>query len=180
MSVSDKDALRIYVPIPEKEDLSLTANDIAYLESIGLDPSNYEKISLDYTLFSYYNMGWQLYSIPNGTRADNLVNFITTRKFTKAELPTGSVIRIDKGYQYRPEGWQTENQKNSATRPSVTVGESEYNFVYIDASWWENYNYRAFTVSVKGASSVVSFETGTHFVIYVLKSGATPKAPVNP
>ena len=163
----DKWALRIYVPI-EEESTALTSADREYLTSIGKNPDQYEKVVLDYSLFAYYNQSSNIVSSKN-TTASNLVNFISTGVLSKSDIPNGSVIRIDKGYQYRPEGWQALGTALVGTRPDNVVGTNDINYIVTDDAWWGDYNYRGFNVAVQGANAVVSLETGTHFVIYAYK-----------
>ena len=74
--------------------------------------------------------------------------FFATAKFTKEELPVGSVIYIADGWQYRPEGWLNGNfvsprQNNVSTK-----------YVIVTEEWWGNYTERAFNVSKLGTPSI--------------------------
>ncbi len=173
----DRLALRIYVPIVEaaEESKELTADDKAYLTGLGLNPDNFEKVVLGYTPYAYYNSTSTTTStmlcLANGNIANNLHNFLATRLIEKSEIPTGSIIRIDDGYQYRPERFVT-----LGTKPA-NRGNNTYVYEYVNDAWWNGHNYVGFNVAVKGNSATVSMETGEHFVIYALKAG---KTPVNP
>ena len=100
--------------------------------------------------------------------------FMATKKFTREELPVGSIIEIAVGWQYRPEGW------NFATsRPdNVTTVR-----IVIDEDWWGSYTQRGFNISQIGHSTsnniVISLSTEevamTVFKIIVPES-AVPKA----
>ena len=174
----DRYALRIYVPIVEKQEESkeLTDGDKAYLTGLGLNPDNYEKVLLDYTPFGYYNSTSGTTSnvicLGNGSVANNLHNFLATRIISKAEIPTGSIIRVDAGYQYRPERFVTLGAKPAKRGDNATD-----KYVYVTDAWWNNHNYVGFNVAVQGNSATVNMETGEHFVIYALKAGATPVNP---
>lgn len=75
-----------------------------------------------------------------------VAQFVTTKRFTKAELPVGSVIKIESGWQYRPEAWTSDTVQPSATRPvNVTT-----TYIKVTEQWWGNYIYRAFNVSKAG------------------------------
>ena len=64
--------------------------------------------------------------------------FMATKKFTREELPAGSIIEIASGWQYRPEGWTY-----TGTRPgNVTTLR-----IVIDEDWWGSYTERAFNIS---------------------------------
>lgn len=99
------------------------------------------------------------------TNVNNSMNFVASKKFTKDELPIGSVIEIKKGYQYRPEGWiddkvQINRENNVTTR-----------YVEVDEAWWGNYIYRAFNISSNTGSSLMYCmkEAVDSFSIYVPK-----------
>ena len=174
----DRLAFRVYVPIVEKatESKELTDDDKAYLTELGLDPANFEKVVLDYIPFGYYNSTSATTSnvlcLANGNIANNLHNFLATRLIQKSEIPTGSIIRVDDGYQYRPERFVT-----LGTKPAARGANTTDKYVYVNDAWWNGHNYVGFNVAVKGNSATVSMETGTHFVIYALKAGATPVNP---
>ncbi|MBQ8403523.1 MAG: DUF4886 domain-containing protein [Clostridia bacterium] len=174
----DRLAFRVYVPIVEKatESKELTDDDKAYLTELGLDPANFEKVVLDYIPFGYYNSTSATTSnvlcLANGNIANNLHSFLATRLIQKSEIPTGSIIRVDDGYQYRPERFVT-----LGTKPAARGANTTDKYVYVNDAWWNGHNYVGFNVAVKGNSATVSMETGTHFVIYALKAGATPVNP---
>ena len=74
--------------------------------------------------------------------------FFATAKFTKEELPVGSVIYIADGWQYRPEGWLNGNfvsprQNNVSTK-----------YVIVTEEWWGNYTERAFNISKVGIPAI--------------------------
>ena len=67
--------------------------------------------------------------------------YYATCKFTKEELPVGTVIEIADGWMYRPEYW--ENEAKIKSRPSVT---STYRIV-ITEDFWDTECHRAFNIS---------------------------------
>lgn len=160
---------RIYVPKASAPDLSLTENDKTYLSSLGLNPEQYEKLDLGYTLFAYYNStGGKSTTLLNAKNfvENNLVNFMATRLITKNEMPVGSVIRIDDGYQFRPERFEGMGIAPAQRADNVLEG------VIVDEAWWSNYTLAGFNVALEGAPTnfKASDETGSHFVIYVPKT----------
>lgn len=169
ITLKDGMAFRIYVPKAEKEAPVMTEADKEYLTSKGLNPDNYEKLDLGYELFAYYNSTSGTTSNILNSRistANNLINFLGTRIITKAELPAGSVIRLDAGYQYRPERFVELGKAPAKRGDNVkTAGH-----VIVDDAWWGTHNYVGFNVAFDGNSKIVSNETGTHFVIYVPKA----------
>ena len=99
------------------------------------------------------------------TNSDLSPKFFATVKFTKEELPVGSVLYIASGWQYRPEGWVNGAKNASAARPSnVTTA-----YVVITDDWWGNFTERAFNIS-KLNLPVISDQAGNIkdiFKIYV-------------
>lgn len=110
--------------------------------------------------------------------------FITTKKFTKQELPVGTIIVIANGWQYRPEGWIDGAKNSSSARPLNVTTER----VVIDDAWWGNWTERAFNVSkvtntVNSPSPITEQEKADFanavFFIYVPTNPVTPDEPVD-
>jgi hypothetical protein len=99
----------------------------------------------------------------------NLCYFVSSGKmFTREDIPIGSIIEIDEGYQYRPEGWVTLTRQPSANRPTP-VREKK---VVVTEEWWGDFVYRSFNVSFIGSKTDVrgiEEETASHFRIWVPK-----------
>ena len=115
------------------------------LKAKGYDPANYTKLELTYTKNAFYNStsGTNSSLVTTGT---NVVQFVATSIVEKAKIPNGSLIVVNYGYQYRPEGWQTLGSKNTSARPG-NVGN---NVVVVDDAWWGTFNYRAFNLAKFG------------------------------
>jgi hypothetical protein len=96
------------------------------------------------------------------TDANNSKNFFATMRFTRETLPAGSIIILEDGWQYRPEGWITDSVQSSradnTTEPYVVVTEE----------WWGNYTIRAFNLSAV-ATKVMADADAVHLRIYVPK-----------
>lgn len=110
----------------------------------GVIPEGYVQLTatqMGLTEGSFYNStgsdSW------NGTSSWNR-GFMATKKFTREELPVGSIIEIAVGWQYRPEGWNfaVSRQDNVTTLRIV-----------IDEDWWGSYSERAFNISQIGHST---------------------------
>ena len=113
-------------------------------------PNGYTWLSPDqmgYVENSYYqsdaNSDW--YTIRSEDN-DFSKGFITTKKFTREELPVGSIIVIADGWQYRPEGWINGAKNSSSARPSNMTTHR----IVITESWWGNWTERAFNISKVG------------------------------
>lgn len=95
-------------------------------------------------------------------------NYYATAKFTKADLPVGSVIYVASGWQYRPEGWINGGKNLEADRPANTSAQ----YIVINEAWWGNYTERAFNISklkttdITGEADVIP----TVFKIYLPNS----------
>ena len=124
-------------------------------ESIYKVDEEKQNINLDdYVLLdpSVYIIGNGYYNSQDGTKfltpiqdgSDFCNGFITTKLFTRDDLPVGAVIVLEKGYQYRPEGWIDERRQTSRN------GNTTEEMVIITEDWWSNYIYRAFNLSKVG------------------------------
>lgn len=99
------------------------------------------------------------------TEANNSNQFVATRQFTKLEIPVGSVIELDEGYQYRPDAWVDPGERNP-NRPG-TVSSSR---VVVDGSWWGDFTVRGFNVAKEGNPALSEDEAAdllNHIHIYV-------------
>ncbi|MCL1853655.1 MAG: DUF4886 domain-containing protein, partial [Peptococcaceae bacterium] len=99
------------------------------------------------------------------TTADNSVYFLASQRFTRAELPVGSIIEVDAGYAYRPEGWVASGT-GAPGRPGLVTTQR----VVIDEAWWGSFEYRAFNVARSTLNVNLTgkeAETAAHFRIYV-------------
>lgn len=105
----------------------------------GVIPEGYVQLTatqMGLTFASYYNTSGS--SVWDATTDGFARGFMATKKFTREELPVGSIIEIAVGWQYRPEGWQF-----AISRPdNVTTLR-----IVIDEDWWGSYTERAFNVS---------------------------------
>ena len=90
--------------------------------------------------------------------------YISSKIFTRETLPVGSVIVLDSGYQYRPDGWTSLDAKTAdAERPgNVTTAK-----VVVTEEWWGDFNYRAFNISKTDGSDISAdfAATVSHFRI---------------
>ena len=155
--------------IKTHESMTMTQADKDFLTNLGKNPEDYHLIDLDLMLNSYYNStsNANRNSKAAGSKGEILNYYYSTDMYGKNDLPIGTIIRIDAGYQYRPEAWTATNVKTNPRPDNVTT-----NAVIVDAAWWGEYNYRAFNVAYVGAATAVKEEDFKAFQIYV------PNAPV--
>ena len=152
--------------ITTHESMTMTDADKAFLTAQGKNPDDYHLIDLDIMLNSYYNSDSG--NANRTTKTSGLyLRYFCTDVFDRNEIPVGSIIRIDAGYQYRPEGWVKTNEK-PASRPENTT----QNCVVVDEAWWGDYNYRAFNVTRANDETNITEADVKAFQIYV------PNAPV--
>ena len=187
MSESDIQHLRIYLPKsanptpPTKEpgspsindkvetppEISTSTDDGAAFTSLGLDISNYVAIDWVLEVEAYYNSrnSSTIVNHSNST-ASNIPNFIASGLMTREDLPVGSVIIVDTGYQYRPEGWVDANTTNSSSERPGNVSTS---IVQVTEEWWGKWTIRAFNLSASTARKMLA-EDAVHLRIYVPKN----------
>ena len=107
----------------------------------GVIPEGYVQLTatqMGLTEGSFYNStgtdSW------NGTGSWNR-GFMATKKFTREDLPVGSIIEIAVGWQYRPEGWSfVESRQDNVTTIRIVI----------DENWWGSYTERGFNISQIG------------------------------
>lgn len=145
----------------------------ADLEKLGLNPDDYIMIELDIVPYAYYNStgGMLLTSKAGGSTASNISNFAASRLLSKKEIPTGSVIVLESGWKYRPEGWRYAGAKNSdKIRPENTSEE----VVRVTDEWWGRFVFRAFNLSKTDGTALTAEEAkiaANALRIYVPKAG---------
>lgn len=152
-----KEAVNYACAYPFEVTKSTVVNDAdkaqkkADLEKLGLDPEKFTAIELDLVPYSYYYSrmaGMKIQSKIAGVNDENVGKYAASRVIPKDELPVGSVIIIDEGYQYRPEGW---SNAYVGTPNSKRPAETSENVVHVTDSWWNDFKFRAFNVSKVGA-----------------------------
>ena len=120
-------------------------------ENYGVIPEGYVQLTatqMGLTAASYYNtQGSSAWDAPHDEWA---TCFMATKKFTREELPVGSIIEIAEGWQYRPEGWSF-----AVSRPGNVTTKR----IVVDEDWWGSYTERAFNISQVGN------DTNNHKVI---------------
>ena len=135
------------------------ASDADLFKINGLDMSNFVELPLNMTTNRFYHSQNYAGLAP---KDNNSVNYSASAIFTKEELPVGSVIIVDSGYKYRPEGWLVEGEISPVGRPS----EVNTNFVVVTEQWWGDYTVRAFNLS-KSVKAPLTEEDNVHLRIYV-------------
>ena len=136
--------------------------DTALMAANGLDITDFELLDWEPTVGAYYNSQSKIDMYTGDTTAPK---YIASKLLYKADLPVGSVIILDSGYSYRPEGWITASTKNS-TRPAKVTD----NFTKVDETWWGNYTIRGFNLSSASSNIVMTESDASALRIYIPKS----------
>lgn len=120
------------------------------LDQTGV-PAGYYRINPEMVDNSFYNSKGG--TTARTTTGDTAKKFVSSRLFTKSDLPNGTIIEIASGWQYRPEGWITATTKNNdSTRP----GNVSTARVVVDDAWWGDFTIRAFNVCSNPSSDITS------------------------
>lgn len=128
-----------------------------------IDMSKYELLDFDIVTCGHYNSA----SDDNGI-ITTMKNFACSgKRFTKEDIPVGSIIELKSGYSYRPDAWNTQTGASTAARPGNVTAER----VVVDEAWWNGYVYRAFNLSKTGVKDTTGMEAEFKeaFKIYVPK-----------
>ena len=119
-----------------------------YDEEPAYDYSEYHLLDLDLTPLAYwFSQENTKYNILI-TDAANSKQFYASKRFTRLDIPVGSIIELTDGWQYRPEAWKDETKQ--ASRPGVVSTKR----VFVDEEWWGEYVYRAFNILKPGNPSL--------------------------
>ena len=159
MTAADSAHLRIYVP---KTAVKVDEPTPEVLTEEDFDLTKYTKIDWSPVVGSYYNSTSNSNRVTAG--ATNVPFFTSSKMFTKTDLPVGTIIVVDSGYQYRPEGWKGLSTKTSSRPGNVTT-----NVVVVDDAWWGTFDHRAFNLSYIGSTTNMKESDSAHLRIYVPK-----------
>lgn len=146
-----------------------TVSDADVFASLGYNMNSYTKADWALAIHAYYSSAssttpFDLISSANSS-ATNLKNFIASHRYTRETLPVGSILILDEGYKYRPEGWIDENYScSSSERPALT----NESVVVVTEEWWGDFNYRAFNLTTSPAKTMEASDI-KHFRIYIPK-----------
>ena len=149
----------IFIPKP-------VASTDELLRKGGFDPANYTKLEFTYTPGAFYNSTTDSNSNLASTTS---TQYVATNIVEKSKIPNGSVIVVNYGCQYRPEGWQALGQKNTAARPANVAN----TYVVVDDARWGDFNYRAFNLAKFGTPTLTADEmaaAAAAFAVYVPKN----------
>ena len=156
---------KIHIPTGKKfESGKVSAFDVDMsmskdLENIfigkGYSLSEYNVLELEITHNTYWHSASTNYAnLTTGTSA-NCKRFASTQRFTKAEIPEGSVIVLKEGYQYRPDKWiDLKTANTSTTRPDPVLASGANSVVVVDNDWWGSFSYVGFNIATEGLTQL--------------------------
>ncbi|MBE6985406.1 MAG: DUF4886 domain-containing protein, partial [Ruminococcaceae bacterium] len=127
--------------------------------------SGYTQLSLDITKCAFWNPTDKASYHRPITNLSNSKNYCATARFTREDLPVGSVILLADGWKYRPDGWYTDHPQ-SERRNGVTSAA----YVIVTQEWWGDDTIRGFNISKADGSSmeeITEEEVCAAFRIYV-------------
>lgn len=144
--------------------IPVNAADSSLFSAANLDINNYEQLSLSFTVAAFYDSR-KFHTLD--TTNSIAPNYSATQKLTRAQLPVGSVIIVDSGYQYRPDAWiDGSTLTSSGSRPAAV----STNFVKVTEAWWGSFTIRGFNLFHTGANTAMTSADSVHLRIYIPKS----------
>ena len=110
---------------------------VAFAEAPAGFPAGYEELEIEWTELHYYN------SVKSEDPISGLNDgsgdwWYCTQKFTREDLPNGTVIVAYAGAEYQAEGWVNGELNETKNRPRNLKLEldAETSYVVIDDAWW--------------------------------------------
>jgi hypothetical protein len=151
----------------------LTAADLetgkeAFRIWIPFKSSDYYTAKLEWSDYCFWNS-----AATNGTHlkqnasASNAGKFVSTQRFTKSQLPVGTVIEIKSGWQYRPDGWVDDAVQTNRPEPETLTR------IVVNKGWWGSYTTRGFNISKADGTELTAADLATAktaFKIYLPKT----------
>ena len=163
------DAFHIYVPKDKMGGLTPKTNNPYYysdsnrFNNYGKNIDDYHRLHLD-PITGFYKCD-ELYYLMNKYVDNTAQKFVCTRPFytNKNDLPAGSIILLDSGYQWRSDCWGA--QGTYSPRPNNVQNE----FYVVDSSFTSPFRRRTFNISKTNGQLVGqdSIDFMNHFRIYV-------------
>lgn len=127
---------KIYVPVNTV--VSKVENEVDTSDSISVAG---KKLLTAEEMGLTANKYWNSTNSTTAITGNDKVYYYITKKFTNEELPVGTVIEIDLGWQCRPEYWVGD--KKNSTRPANKTAFR----IEITEDFWDTETTRAFNIS---------------------------------
>ena len=150
--------------------VDMTDADKAIISKLGYNPDDYLVLDTEMTLHAFYlsTNTSELISTKNSSK-NTLPYYAASNIFSRDQIPTGSIISIAEGYQYRADAWIGLNIGTPYTiRPDLTA-----ETVVVDDAWWGIFQYRGFIInSVKEKTTLTEADLDK-IRIYIPKKPAS-------
>ena len=172
VSLSDLEAIKEAVNQAVLKPFEVTNSTHTEQSEIDLKNHTLVNTSLTYVLgYWVSDSGHNIF-----TTAANSVNFSThTVRLSKENLPVGSVLKIEPGYQYRINYFSSLSGPVTGNVRSSNITTPE---IVIDSQWWGNYEYVGINVAHTGASTNISetfVAVGNKLSIYAAPGATSPR-----
>ena len=153
---------RIYVPIVKTEELN--QDDIAFLETLDLDASEYKVLNFEYYENQYYNSVSSSSLLTPKQDSSTYARFIGLEMMSRYDLSIGSIIRLGEGYNFRAEGWYDLNEKKTEDeRPKRSTDE----VTHVTEEWWGSYAYRGINIARGGYTLPDVYPSGIRIYVKI-------------
>ncbi|MFA6729988.1 MAG: DUF4886 domain-containing protein [Eubacteriales bacterium] len=156
ISQTSLDVVKEAVAAAVSSPYEVTSSIYAVNPADDFNPEGYTTLDWRPVPFSYWNAtaNYNYYTAPD---VDLNKRFIASgKKFGKAEIPVGSVISLDAGYQYRAEKWPERGLATTEREPNTNE-----RLVYITEDWWGGFSFVTFNLS-KVDGENISYEPELH------------------
>ncbi|MBQ2676612.1 MAG: DUF4886 domain-containing protein [Clostridia bacterium] len=139
--------------------------DADLIEGLGLDINNFTLLNWNPVVGSFYDStkGITRFDLENSEDGTPLF-YVSSDVLKKADLPAGSVIIQDYGYQYVADAWESETYV-AATRPAAVYDRAKL----VTDQWWGKNTMCAISLSYIGSDTFVDESDSEHLRIYVPK-----------
>ena len=137
---------------PGTVDPPVSGDLLETFKNAGYSISDYDALELEITHNAYWHSASTYFAdlqvSGHGGSSANLKRFAATQRFTKAEIPNGTVIVLKQGYKYRPDKWiDLKTANTSSTRPGDVIANSANLIAVVDDAWWGSFNYVGFNIA---------------------------------
>ncbi len=164
--VSDDDLVAIKESVNNAFNKPLEITNSSYKEKKEIDLNDYELLELNWVIGYYFAISsHQIYN-----ESGNSKYFTThTNRLSRTDIPIGSIIQLENGYQYRIDYFMNLDGDVSKNLRSAEITYSE---IIVDESMWQSYQYVAFSLSHVGGKTDITdtyLEVASKLKIFVPK-----------
>ena len=132
----------------------------------SIDLSKYTLLEWNYLENTYWNSTSKATTtVPKSSAGTYQQNVCCDKKYTLTEVPVGTIFIVDEGWQYRLEGFVTEDAKYTGKRPGMIT----QNFFVLDANFLGDMNYLVWNIASNPKTDISKLyaQAACHLRIYV-------------